>query len=40
MSAPLGYPTSCLSAYCGKIDCTGCRFLPALNAYKARQAKK
>lgn len=39
MSAPLGYPTSCLSMYCGKIDCTGCRFKPALDAYKARAAE-
>lgn len=30
------YPTSCTSAYCGKIECPAtCPMLPALNAFKA-----
>ena len=28
------YPTRCLSAYCGKIDCNGCRHAPALQEFK------
>ena len=28
------YPTSCTSAFCGRVDCTGCRHLPDLEAFK------
>lgn len=27
------YPTSCLSAYCGRIQCDGCRHRPVLVRY-------
>lgn len=28
------YPTSCTSAFCGRLDCTGCKHLPALEEFK------
>lgn len=28
------YPTSCTSAFCGKIDCTGCSTKPVLDEFK------
>ncbi|MFK0572145.1 hypothetical protein [Endozoicomonas sp.] len=28
------YPTSCLSAYCGQIDCRGCRLQSQLDKFK------
>lgn len=28
------YPTPCTSAYCGRIHCEGCRYLPALEEFK------
>ena len=28
------YPTGCLSASCGKIDCTGCEQKPLLDEFK------
>lgn len=31
----MAYPTSCLSAYCGKILCDECRYRQALVAYHA-----
>jgi hypothetical protein len=29
------YPMCCTSMYCGRTDCTGCRYLPRLKAYRA-----
>jgi len=29
------YPICCTSMYCGRTDCTGCRCLPRLEAYRA-----
>jgi len=29
------YPTSCLSRFCGRTDCTGCPNLPKLEAFRA-----
>lgn len=29
------YPACCTSAYCGRIECTGCPNLPVLNEFKA-----
>mgnify|MGYP006316612917 CR=1 FL=1 len=29
------YPTCCTSAFCGRIDCTGCRNLSVLEDFKA-----
>ena len=28
------YPLDCTSAYCGRADCTGCRYLPALEEFR------
>lgn len=29
------YPTTCRSATCGRIDCTGCRHKPTLDEFMA-----
>jgi|WetSurMetagenome_2_1015567.scaffolds.fasta_scaffold973880_2 hypothetical protein len=29
------YPTCCTSLYCGRIDCSGCSYLPRLESYRA-----
>lgn len=29
------YPACCTSAYCGRVDCTGCRNLSVLQDFKA-----
>jgi hypothetical protein len=29
------YPACCRSAYCGRLDCTGCRNKPILDEFKA-----
>jgi len=29
------YPTCCTSAFCGRIECTGCANKPTLDAFKA-----
>lgn len=29
------YPSCCTSAFCGRTDCTGCRYLPVLEEFKA-----
>jgi hypothetical protein len=34
--AKVSYPTTCLSAYCGKICCDGCRNRPILAAWHRR----
>ena len=35
------YPTSCTSAYCGKIECPAtCRNLPTLEAFKAWRTER
>ncbi len=36
MSNP-SYPTTCLSAYCGRILCDGCAYRPALAAWYERR---
>jgi hypothetical protein len=28
------YPTCCLAAYCGKVECGGCANLPTLQAFR------
>lgn len=28
------YPSCCTSAYCGRIECSGCRNLPVLQSFK------
>jgi hypothetical protein len=37
MSAPVGYPGSCVSMHCARICCDGCRYRPVLAAWHARQ---
>ena len=31
------YPQQCLSVYCGRIDCTGCKHKPKLDSYKRKR---
>lgn len=33
MSAPVGYPLTCVSLYCGRVLCDGCENRPRLAAY-------
>ena len=37
--AKIGYPTGCLSAYCGRICCDGCVSRPVLAAYYAKRGE-
>ena len=29
------YPSCCTSAFCGRVECSGCRNKPVLDAFKA-----
>lgn len=39
MTAPVGYPVTCLSLYCGAIVCDGCENRPRLAAYYAERGR-